>query len=75
MTAGGREPTDDGRDRARPRRAAAGRPGPPRWSPLRLPLLILFVGGLNDLLGRLLVELAPAGSDDDIAILGVQWQA
>jgi len=32
-------------------------------------------GSIDDLLGRLLVDLAPAGSDDDIAILGVQWQA
>jgi hypothetical protein len=31
-------------------------------------------GSIDDLLGRLLVDLAPAGSDDDIAILGVQWQ-
>jgi serine phosphatase RsbU (regulator of sigma subunit) len=32
-------------------------------------------GSMDELLGRLLVDLAPAGSDDDIAILGVQWQA
>jgi serine phosphatase RsbU (regulator of sigma subunit) len=32
-------------------------------------------GPIDELLGRLLVDLAPAGSDDDIAILGVQWQA
>ena len=31
-------------------------------------------GPIDELLGRLLVDLAPAGSDDDIAILGVQWQ-
>jgi type II secretory pathway pseudopilin PulG len=32
-------------------------------------------GSIDDLLGRLLVDLAPDGSDDDIAILGVKWQA
>jgi hypothetical protein len=32
-------------------------------------------GSMDELLGRLLDDLAPAGSDDDIAILGVQWQA
>jgi serine phosphatase RsbU (regulator of sigma subunit) len=32
-------------------------------------------GSIDELLGLLLVDLAPAGSDDDIAILGVQWQA
>jgi serine phosphatase RsbU (regulator of sigma subunit) len=32
-------------------------------------------GPIDELLGRLLVDLAPAGSDDDIAILGVQWLA
>jgi Stage II sporulation protein E (SpoIIE) len=29
---------------------------------------------VDDLLGRLLADLAPGGSDDDIAILGVRWQ-
>jgi serine phosphatase RsbU (regulator of sigma subunit) len=32
-------------------------------------------GGVDSLVGRLLAELTPDGSDDDIAILGVQWQA
>jgi serine phosphatase RsbU (regulator of sigma subunit) len=32
-------------------------------------------GGIDDLLGYLLADLTPDGSDDDIAILGVQWQA
>jgi serine phosphatase RsbU (regulator of sigma subunit) len=31
-------------------------------------------GDVDSLLGRLLAELAPDGSDDDIAILGVRWQ-
>jgi Stage II sporulation protein E (SpoIIE) len=30
--------------------------------------------GIDHLVGRLLAELAPEGSDDDIAILGVRWQ-
>jgi hypothetical protein len=30
--------------------------------------------GIDRLVGRLLTELAPEGSDDDIAILGVRWQ-
>lgn len=30
-------------------------------------------GTMDALLGRLLDDLAPEGSDDDIAILGVQW--
>ena len=29
---------------------------------------------MDDLLGHLLADLTPMGSDDDIAILGVQWQ-
>jgi serine phosphatase RsbU (regulator of sigma subunit) len=32
-------------------------------------------GSMDELLGQLMVDLAPAGSDDDIAILGVQWLA
>jgi hypothetical protein len=32
-------------------------------------------GSMDELLELLVVDLAPAGSDDDIAILGVQWQA
>jgi serine phosphatase RsbU (regulator of sigma subunit) len=31
-------------------------------------------GGVDSLVGRLLAELTPEGSDDDVAILGVQWQ-
>jgi serine phosphatase RsbU (regulator of sigma subunit) len=30
-------------------------------------------GDVDDLLGQLVAELAPDGSDDDIAILGVRW--
>jgi serine phosphatase RsbU (regulator of sigma subunit) len=33
-----------------------------------------YHGSMDGLLGLLLSDLAPAGSDDDIAILGVQWQ-
>ncbi len=40
------QPTDDGRDPDLPRLEGTGPARPPRWSPLRLPLLILFVGSL-----------------------------
>lgn len=32
-------------------------------------------GPLDDVLGRVLGELVPRGSDDDIAMLGMQWQS
>jgi serine phosphatase RsbU (regulator of sigma subunit) len=33
-----------------------------------------LTGDIDHRVGRLLADLTPAGSDDDIAILGVQWQ-
>jgi serine phosphatase RsbU (regulator of sigma subunit) len=54
------ESLDVGLDRLR--HAATGRPGE-------------GAGDIDHLVGQLVTALTPEGSDDDIAILGVQWQA